>query len=137
MEIPIKIKKNYKDKAGSIYYVLMAVWFGILYVNSFSPLIWFLIILNIAGVIFYRSFYVSAQSGVAIKRCDIKEGVEFQLEKILGPGNERFYFIYDSDQKFLYSDDSGFESGWHIKNKDGELVRLKDYKPPIRSVSEW
>lgn len=68
--------------------------------------------------------------GNTLKRRDLKEHIKFHLEKISGPGNERFYFIYEGKEKLLYTDTPEFKDGIYVKDGD-ELLAEKDYVPRL------
>lgn len=84
-----------------------------------------LLLIFCALIIFILDF-----RGNPLTRNDLKIGVKFRLEKIPGPGNERYYFIYEGNKKLFYTDLPEFEDGIYVKDGD-ELLAEKDYVPRL------
>ncbi len=123
----MKIIKNYRTR-GNFFYAIFVLVLGItLILNNFSLPIWSLVITLVVLNLLANKEYESSKVGSFVCRSDIKNGATFRLEKITNPGNERYYFIYEGSKKIPYYDSSGFESGWYVKDKDGELNKVEDF----------
>lgn len=84
-----------------------------------------LLLIFCALIIFILDF-----RGKPLTRKDLKIGVKFRLEKISGPGNEKYYFIYEGNEKLFYTDIAEFENGFYVRDGD-ELLKEEDYTPRL------
>lgn len=126
----MKIRKNYSTIARLFNIFFLIVCFLILYINNYSARIIFLVGVAIFLSNFSELYEGFKQTGTAMERDEIKEHVKFRLEKISGPGNERFYFIYEGKERLLYTDAPEFKDGIYVKDGD-ELLAEKDYVPRL------
>jgi len=84
------------------------------------------LVLSLAGMFLSGMISYSNLLGKPLKRNDLKNGINFHLEKIQGVGNESLYFIYKDSKKFLYTDITSFENGEYIKIS-GSLFKIENF----------
>lgn len=84
------------------------------------------VLLIIAGLVIFTYDY----NGKPLTRQNIKSHIKFRLEKIPGPGNERYYFIYKGNMRSFYTDTPEFENGFYVRDGD-RLLKEEDYSPRL------